>query len=363
MENLPLRIFVTGATGFIGAHFVELAAAAGHQVTGLYRVERSDNKSLLHHLKNQGVELTKGDVLYPESLAAALTGCDVVCHFAAAFNQSGSADNHFHRVNVEGTVGLLTAAAQHGVKRFIFCSTAGIYGRQVDGVIDERTPAKPWNEYESSKFAAEREIRERASALGIEYVILRPSVVYGPRDGRLSKLFKSVLKGRFPLFGRGEGRRHMVYVSDVAEAFLCACEEPGAANHEMIIAGPEAVKLRDMLQLLAQLSSRKTFGPKLPLKPMLGLAAVIEDICKPLGINPPLYRRRMDFYLNDAAFNCSRAREVLGWEPKIALDEGLHRTLQAHQVGNAIQALQYPLLINLSVAATDIATGVGPSVS
>jgi nucleoside-diphosphate-sugar epimerase len=156
----------------------------------------------------------------------------------------------------------------------------------------------------------------------MEYVILRPSVVYGPRDDRLSKLFRTAVKGRFPLFGRGDGRRHMVYVTDVA------------ANTEMIIAGPEAVPLREMLQILARLTQRRSCGPQLPLAPMLGLAAVVEDVCKLLKIKPPIYRRRMDFYLSDAAFNCARARQVLGWEPKVSLTEGLDHTLKAYQFEN-----------------------------
>src|SRR5690606_7359029 len=102
--------------------------------------------------------------------------------------------------------------------------------------------------------------------------------VYGPRDERLSKLFRAVQKGRFPLFGRGEGRRHMIYVTDLAQAFLCACVAPSAANQEMIVAGPRAVPLRDLLETLAQAANRRRFGPRLPLRPMLALAALTEDV-------------------------------------------------------------------------------------
>ena len=86
-----------------------------------------------------------------------------------------------------------------------------------------------------------------------------------------------------------------------------------------------------MLQTLATLSNRRRCGPRLPLQPMLGLAAVTEDLCRWLKIDPPLYRRRMDFYTNDAAFDCSRARSVLGWTPKVGLKEGLASTLRANK--------------------------------
>jgi len=317
-----VRIFVTGANGFIGSHFMDHAAAAGHSVIGLQRANG-------HHPARNGAELRNGDVRDPESFAAALQGVECVCHFAAAFKEAGEDEAHFHRVNVEGTAKLMAAAHAHGVKRFVLCSTAGIYGSRVPGVIDESRPPQPWNAYERSKVAAENEVRRLAERYSMEYVILRPVAVYGPRDPRLQKLFRSTAKGRFPLFGSGNGRRHMVYVTDLAEAFLRACVRPEAANQEMIVAGPEAVPLRDLLQTLATLSNRRSCGPRLPLKPMLGLAAVTEDVCRWLKIDPPLYRRRMDFYTNDAAFDCSRARSVLGWMPKVGLKEGLASTIRA----------------------------------
>jgi len=216
-----------------------------------------------------------------------------------------------------------------------YAGSSCIYGKRVRGVIDERAPPRPFNDYEQSKLNAEGVVRDAAAASGMEYVILRPAVVYGPRDERLRKLFNGVAKGRFPLFGKGEGRRHMVYVPDVAEAFLLACTEPAAAGQELIIAGPEAVPLRDMLQTLAQLVNRRRCGPRFPLKPMLKLAAVTEDVCHHFGVRPPIYRRRMDFYLNDAAFDCRRAQRVLGWTPKVDLREGLANTLRTYDTAQA----------------------------
>jgi nucleoside-diphosphate-sugar epimerase len=323
-----VHIFVTGAAGFIGSHFIERALAAGHRVTGLYRRERP---ALLGHLRRLGADLRCGDILNGDTVGAASAGADAACHFAGAFKESDAGRDYFERVNVQGTETVLTAAAQHGVKRFVFCSTAGIYGRNIDGVANEDSPLRPWNDYENSKVAAEKLVRERAPALGIDYVILRPSVVYGPRDDRLAKLFRSASKGRFPLFGSGKGRRQMVHVTDVADAFLRACERPEAANTDMIIAGPDAMPLRDMLQILAHAADRRSAGPQLPLTPMLALAAVVEDICRPLKIKPPIYRRRMEFYRSDAAFDCSRARRVLGWEAKIPLQDGLNRTMEAYR--------------------------------
>ncbi|MET0985162.1 MAG: NAD(P)-dependent oxidoreductase, partial [Steroidobacteraceae bacterium] len=197
------------------------------------------------------------------------------------------------------------------------------------GITNESATPQPVNAYERSKHAAEEVVRTLAPQLGLEFVILRPAGVYGPRDDRLLKLFRSAAKGHFPLFGKGSGRRHMVYVTDVAEAFLLACTEPNARNQEAIIAGPEALPLREMLDTLASVMQRRSVGPCLPLAPILLLAAVVEDACKLVGVAPPIYRRRMDFYRTDAAFDCTRAQEALGWVPRVDLREGFRRTHEA----------------------------------
>jgi nucleoside-diphosphate-sugar epimerase len=334
---VDVRLFVTGASGFIGSHFVDQALAAGHEVIALCRP--GGNAQGRNDLLARGVRIVEGDVLDSALAASIPERVDCVCHFAAAFKEGGADEDYFQRVNVAGTSNLLSTAHRRGAKRFVLCSTAGIYGSRVQGLIDETRPTSPWNAYERSKVAAEKEVRRHARELGMEYVILRPTAVYGPRDQRLQKLFRSAAKGRFPLFGRGEGRRHMVYVSDLADAFLRACTTPAAANQEMIVAGPEAVPLRELLQTLATLSNRRSSGPRLPLRPMLALAAVTEDVCGLFGIAPPLYRRRMDFYTNDAAFDSSRARKVLGWEPKVSLRDGLALTMRANATSASAPAL------------------------
>lgn len=140
----------------------------------------------------------------------------------------------------------------------------------------------------------------------------------------------------------------MIYVTDLADAFLRACTAPSAANQELIVAGPKAVTLREMLQTIARAANRPVFGPSLPLKPMLALAAVVEDLCKLLKVNPPIYRRRMDFYLNDAAFDSKHAQTVLGWQPKVDLAEGFAATLNAsRQEKNGAALAQAYLVVSL----------------
>jgi nucleoside-diphosphate-sugar epimerase len=321
-----MKIFVTGATGFIGSHFTELALTQGHEVIGSYTAERPEKSALMQSLRARGAQLEKVDILDAPNLQRLMAGCEAVCHIAGAFRESGVDDAYFHKVNVVGTRNVMLAAAAAGVRRFVFCGTAGIFGQRVPGIITERSPVQPFNAYESSKVDAEAEVRKLAAEHKMEYAIVRPSAVYGPRDERLVKLFKSAAKGKFPLFGKGEGRRHMIYVTDLADAFLRACTMPTAAAQEFIAAGPRAVPLHDMLDTLASVVGKKKVGPSLPLAPMLIAAAITEDVCKVIGVQPPIYRRRMDFYRNDASFDCSKAAQILGWKPAVDLAEGFAAT-------------------------------------
>ncbi|MEO7773734.1 MAG: NAD(P)-dependent oxidoreductase [Steroidobacteraceae bacterium] len=325
-----MKILVTGATGFIGSHFAALAAAKGHEVVGVFGARRPDRQEIVRRLESLGITMRQADVLGPGGLLPVLDGVDCVCHFAGAFRESGADDNYFHEINVTGTANALASAATAGVRRFVYCSTAGIFGQRVAGAITEHSDVHPFNAYEASKLAAEVLIRQRAPELAIEYVIVRPASVYGPGDVRLLKMFKAAAKGRFPLFGRGEGRRHMIYVTDLAEAFLLACTVPGAASGEFNIAGPRVTRLREILDSLAKVVGRKATGPRLPLAPMMYAAAITEFACGKLGVDPPIYRRRMDFYVNDAEFDCRAANHALGWQAQVELDEGLKRTYGAY---------------------------------
>lgn len=193
-----MRLAITGATGFVGSHFVERALGAGHQVVGVCNSRAPAKQELRAVLTGLGAKLVDGDIMEPASLRSATKGANCVCHFAAAFRESGMSDEYFLRLNVQGTINVLNAAAAEGARRFVMCSTAGIYGQRVAGTITEDSPVRPWNVYERSKVEAEQAIRDLAPKLGMQYVILRPAAVYGPRDQRLLKLFRSAAKGRFP---------------------------------------------------------------------------------------------------------------------------------------------------------------------
>jgi dihydroflavonol-4-reductase len=331
-----MKLLVTGGTGFIGSHLAEAGRRRGAEVVALGLTDRPEERANAELLARQGVEILPGSITDAELCARAMRGVTHVFHLAVAMREGGKSDDFFETVNLDGTRGLLDAAAAGRVQRFVYCSTIGIYGHRAPGVTTEASVLRPGNIYERTKVAAEAMVREAAPAAGVPFTILRPADVYGPRDQRLLKLFRGVNRGRFPLFGDGSGRRHMVYVDDVVSAFFAACERPEAAGEGMIVAGPRPCTLRELIDTVRQATGRSRYGVRLPLAPMLATAAVVEDVCQALRLDPPIYRRRMDFYTSDSAFDTTRARRLLAWSPTVELADGVQRTYQAYQAAGEL---------------------------
>jgi nucleoside-diphosphate-sugar epimerase len=328
-----VRLLVTGGTGFIGSHLAEEGRRRGADVVVLGLTGRPEEQANAALLSRAGVEVLAGSITDAELCRRAVRGATHIFHLAVAMREGGKDDEFFESINLDGTRHLLEAASIQRVERFVYCSTIGIYGHKAAGITREDSPLAPGNIYERTKVSAELLVRDFAEHCRVPSVILRPADVYGPRDQRLLKLFKGVARGRFPLFGSGKGRRHMVYVDDVVSAFFKACERDEALGEGLIVAGPSACTLRELLAEIAHATGSKRYGVRLPLAPMLGLAAAVEDVSAALGIDPPIYRRRMDFFHSDSEFDTSRARRVLGWEPKVDLREGIRRTLESWELG------------------------------
>jgi nucleoside-diphosphate-sugar epimerase len=331
-----MKLLVTGGTGFIGSHLAEEGRRRGADVVVLGLAERPEERANAELLARQGVAILPGSITDAGLCERAMREVTHVFHLAVAMREGGKSDEFFERVNLEGTRRLLEAAGAAKVERFVYCGTIGIYGHRAPGVTSEGSPLHPGNIYERTKVAAERMVRELAPTLRLPYTILRPADVYGPRDQRLLKLFKGVRAGRFPLFGDGSGRRHMVYVDDVVSAFFAACERPAAVGEGVIVAGPRPCTLRELIEEVRRATGSARFGRRLPLTPMLAAAAVVEDVCQALKLDPPIYRRRMDFFTSDSAFDTSRARQVLGWAPQVELDEGVRRTFEDYRRTGAL---------------------------
>jgi dihydroflavonol-4-reductase len=161
----------------------------------------------------------------------------------------------------------------------------------------------------------------------VEVVIARPSGIYGPGDRRLLKLFRGVARGRFPILGNGRIFYHLTYIDDLVEGFRLCATVPMAAGRTYILAGAEVTTLNELVGIIAQEAGVPAPRLHLPVWPFWTAGALCEAVCVPLGIEPPLYRRRVDFFTKSRKFDISRARAELGFAPRVGLHEGAARTL------------------------------------
>jgi len=320
-----MKILVTGATGFIGSRLALRARAGGHDVLA---TGRRLNEKLGTQFAAAGIEVRLGDVTDPVFVEQLMPGITHVCHLAAAWQEVGVPDEYFRKVTVEGAELIADAAARHRVTKLVHCSTSGVHSRFSGEVVTETSMIELTNAYEVAKMEAERLLFARAAVTGLPTIVLRPADAYGPGDLRLLKLFRAIARQRFPLIGTGSGHRHMIFVDDLCDAFLAACAAPAREPQAFLVAGPEVVTLRELVERVARVLGVAKSGFRLPLAPMRVLAAITEDVCSVLNVAPPLYRRRLEFYAVDVQYDIRKALDLLHWSPRTGLDTGLRLTAE-----------------------------------
>jgi nucleoside-diphosphate-sugar epimerase len=318
-----VRVLVTGATGFTGGHLARSLAARGQQVAALVRDEARAGD-----LKAAGITLAAGDIRDAAAIERAATGADIVYHIAAIYRQAGLREDEYRAVNARAVATVIEAASRAGVRRVVHCSTVGVHGDVERPPAAEDAPLKPGDIYQVTKLEGEQIARDTAARTGMEVVIARPTGIYGPGDRRLLKLFRGVARRRFVVLGSGEIFYHLTYIDDLVEGFRLCGDVPGAAGRTYILAGGEVTTLNELIRLIAEVAAVDPPTWHLPVWPFWTAGAACEAICAPFGIEPPLYRRRVDFFTKSRAFDITRAREELGYAPKVTLREGIRRTLE-----------------------------------
>lgn len=266
------------------------------------------------------IELVTGDVTQPESLPALMDGCEVVYHVAAAL---GGNLSHQRRVNVEGTRSVMRAAASVGVKRVLHISSIAAYGFRYRGDITEDLPTNPNRDpYNVTKAEAEAQVQSVASETGLAYTIIRPGMIYGPRSGMWTgQMFKLARRKPTIFIGDGSGSAYPIHVDDVVDLCVVAATHPAAGNQIFNCTPDPSPTWRDYLGAYSRLAGHdQWFG--IPVWMARLAAPLIEGVLmlrgEPKDVPDLLpYSQAMNTYKMD------KARELLGWQPKITLDEGI----------------------------------------
>jgi nucleoside-diphosphate-sugar epimerase len=314
------RVLVTGATGFTGSALSRRLRDEGEEVVAFVRPS-----SRVVALEAMGVECRAVDITRKGAVDASFEPFDRVFHIAAAYRTEHASRDEFRRVNVEATRHLLEAARGVGVGRFVHCSTVGVQGKIDDPPADEDYRLKPGDHYQQTKLEGEQ-LARAAFADGLPGVVVRPVGVYGPGDVRFLKLFRPIQRGYFVMIGTGRTLYHLTYIDDLIDGFLLASRREEALGGVFTVAGKQYTTIGELVELIANVLGTRQPRWRVPFAPVYAASVGCEEVCRVLGIAPPLYRRRVEFFQFDRAFAIDRARRVLGYEPKVGLRDGLART-------------------------------------
>lgn len=320
------RALVTGATGFLGQHVSMRLKGVGWQVTGMGR-----NGEAGARLEESGIRFIQADLRDRESVLDACAGQDAVFHCGALSSPWGPYRD-FRAVNVDGTGHVAAGCRKHGVRRLIHISTPSIcFNHRCDrlGVREhDPLPAKPVNAYASTKLQAERMVME-AFAEGLPGLILRPRAIFGPMDqALLPRLMRANASGGVPLFRGGSVMLDLTYVDNVVDAMLLGWEAPEEALGQAYnITNGEPALLKDVLAELFTLMGMPLRTRKLPYPVAYGAAALMEWSHRLLPVlgEPAFTRYSVSVLARSQTLDITKAREQLGYAPKVSLQEGLRR--------------------------------------
>ena len=322
-----MKVLVTGASGFLGGHVAELLSKRGDSVRALVR--STSNRKHLEKLPN--VELFEGSIEEIERVREAVFGVDAIVH-AAGLVKARSTDEFF-AVNVGGTSNLVQAARtgsrgnRRTVKRFVYVSSLVACGPSIDGrpvPVDQESPV---NAYGRSKLAAEKVVLSAKDDLHV--VILRPGAIYGPRDGEILDVFKSIKFGLLPLVAGGEAKGVWIYATDCAEACLRAIDADVPSGQVYFVddgSGP-----MDQKELFAEaeraLGRRALVRRGLPVPVLMTVARGIEVFGRLTNRAVMLTQEKASMLLMHWVCSSEATRKELGWEPKVSRKEGMDRAV------------------------------------
>lgn len=322
-----MNIFITGATGFIGDNLVRSLIGKGHRVKALVR----GSSELSRELKEMGVIEVRGDLGDKDLLVKTVSDVETVFHLAGVLGKFGIPDEVYFQTHVLGTKNLLEACQKSPrLKQFIFCSTIGVLGPSRKNLLKEDDLYNPTNIYERTKVQAEKAV---VSAIknGFPATIIRPSLVYGPLSIHILQMFKSIQERKFFIIGKGNNLLHPVYINDLIQGFLLVLGNPRAIGRIYHIAGEEAVKLGRFFQVIADNLNVNLPAIKIPvwfaslvLPPLILLAKIFN-------FQPILTWSRLRFFTENRACSIEKAKEELGYQPKVNLNEGVSLSVREYK--------------------------------
>jgi len=315
-----MRRSISSTGGFIGSHLVDDQLAKGRQVTAL----DVDLDRLAHQAGNDACKLVIGDVRDTDLLETLVPGHDVVFHLASAHLEVNKPPSYFQETNVDAVGQLADICQRHRVNRLVHCSSVGVFGSLKSLPADELTGCAPTIAYEKTKLAGEEALH--AAVKDLDYVILRPAWVYGPRCMRTLKLMQAIKRKKFIKVGFNQTYRHPVYITDMLAAFDKAASVIAASGETIIIGASEALRLDELIEEVAKAVGVEFKPLTVPLLIMAPICFIVEKLWGALGKEPPFSTRSLKFFTESSAFDISKARKLLDYNPEVDITQGMART-------------------------------------
>jgi nucleoside-diphosphate-sugar epimerase len=309
-------VMVTGASGFVGSRLVERLRADGRRVSVLLRDGSKEPR-----FRTLGCHVFRGDVTLPDTIGPALADCGSVIHCA----RGGSDLEGSREVNVKGTLNVLAAARAAGLARVVHVSSVVAQGRRWPSVLTEDFPLQfEGDPYAVTKAESEREALAFARAHGVEVVIVRPTIVYGPGSGRVLSDLERVRYERIKLVDHGRGVLNLVYIDDLIDGLCLAETAPRAAGETFLVSGAAPVTVRDYFGRLAALAGK-------PSAPGIGTTrARLEAVWGRWHYRFTREPKRvedtdLELMGHREAVSIEKARRLMGFAPRVSLEDGMRR--------------------------------------
>ncbi len=315
MQLGGLTIGITGAGGFIGAALCRRLAAEGAQAVGIEL--RAETRAAV---EQTGARFVAADVLDGSTIAAALENCDGLIHTAAIVDDWGSMEQ-FIEVNVRGSCSVFDAARAAGIERIAHLSSVASWGYEFSSDLEEdAAPRASGAPYADTKAASDYLARRRGAA------VVRPGDVYGPGSVPWAiRPVEALRSGRFALPGKGDALMTLVYIDDLVDCILRALTTKAAAGQAVTAWDGVPVTTSEFFGRYAQMLGQKKV--RTSPEPVIGaFALAAETFARLRGTRPTVSREAIRYISRQAVYPNTRARELLGWEPQIDFEEGMHRT-------------------------------------
>jgi len=321
------NILVTGATGFIGSYLLQILSQHKFQITAAVR------KNLSHSLSTPIRIVKVGNIDEKTDWQEALQGIDIVIHLAARahiINETiPNPEAEFIKVNTQGTANLVQQSIQAGVKHFIFISSIGAMTTQSDRILTENSPCHPDSPYGRSKLQAEQALINLTKDSNMTWIILRPTLVYGPGNpGNMERLMKLIKRGLPLPFGAIKNRRSFVFVGNLVAAIITCLDHPNAANKIFLISDNQAVSTPQLIRLIAQQIQQPCRLLPVPTTLLRFLGYLGDRVESITGKNLPFNTYNIDRLLGSLTVDSRYIQKTLNWQPPFTLEQGLAQTIQ-----------------------------------